>query len=219
MGIECEAQPCPPAAFPQPEPHCHLGLREGTVQLAPSSRPNSPRLLESCCHCLLTPSAELTHCLVGTRWSRGITAAAPGMHLARGDAGGEPRNDATSLHLKQTKKNPPRDALIFATTDSHYRLLGHGAGPGSAGSDGPGSGGETLKTRTDWKLSALVPAAYQRLEAGAQGRGTPLQSYPSSFNEPHGAELVPSPTQATGASAQRIVTVLACTVLMYQKTL
>lgn len=204
-GISTARAPLPPWA---------QGGDRSSCSIQPAKLPTAPR----------EPPPLPPHSLCGADpLSRGHTPE-PWHHRCRtrdapGQRGRRRRTTQRCNILALKKKKPPRDALIFATTDSHYRLLGHGAGPGSAGSDGPGSGGETLKTRTDWKLSALVPAAYQRLEAGAQGRGTPLQSYPSSFNEPHGAELVPSPTQATSASAQRIVTVLACTVLMYQKTL
>ena len=37
-GPECEAQPCPAAAFPQPEPSCHLGLGQGSAQLVNPAR-------------------------------------------------------------------------------------------------------------------------------------------------------------------------------------
>lgn len=131
-GIECEARPCLPAAFPQPEPHCHRGLGEGTVQLAPSSRPTSQRLLESRHHRLLLSSAELTHRLAPAGhmpdlWHhRRRTRVAPGRRGHRG----EPRNDATSLHLKRNKKTPKRRtdlcnyrlALQIARTRSGARL-------------------------------------------------------------------------------------------------
>lgn len=162
----------------------------------------------------LPPWAEGLHCSSssirrGAELPLGTATAAPGLHLARGNTRGEPEEDDTpSLHLKL-----PRDALIFATPDSHYGSPGRGAGPGSAQapvgrclSQGQiGNSPPWLCTR-DWRL-------------GLRGEGQPHRVTPCPLNKPHGAELVPSPPRATGASARRTVTVLACTVLMYQKTL
>lgn len=171
MGIECEARPCLPTVFPQPEPCCHLGLGEGTIPLAPSSWPTSPRLPGSRHHRLLSPSVELTHRLAPAGhtpdpWHhRHYTRVAPRRRGHRRRT--TQRCNILALKTK-FKKKLPRDALIFATTDSHYRLLGRGAGPGSAGSDGPGSSGETLKTRT---LETIRPGTGCVPETGGRGSG------------------------------------------------
>lgn len=133
----------------------------------------------------LPPWAQGLHCSsssihrgaelpLGTRQTHGTATAAPGLHLARGNTRRESEEDDTpSLHLKL-----PRDALIFATPDSHYGSPGRGAGPGSAQapvgrclSQGQiGNSPPWLRTR-DWR-------------PGLRGEGQPHRVTPCPLNKP-----------------------------------
>lgn len=209
-GTEREAQPCPPAAFPPPEPCCHLERGKGALQLAPSAWPALPRFAGSRHHRLLPPPAAPTLRL--NPW--GIAAAAPGIHPGRQRAARRrwrrPRR-CTILALKQTKKTKHTHTKKKTNSKRRTDLRNDRLALQLAGTQSrPGSSGEEMLARG--QITNCPPQ-----HCWGPGLGRPC-SHPSYFGRTTRTvlswyHLCPRPP------APRIVTVLACTVLMYQKTL